>query len=151
VAPVAQPAGRRHGTGPVPHPLHARTPDSRVRFPTASPVASRGDVRTLVDYEVLAREGDYVRLLLRGELVEDVGSERIKRSLERHYVDDGVRTIVVDLSELDLVSLDGIETLVELWKESVARGKRFVLRGATGQVEAKLRTTGLLGPLSEDH
>ena len=103
----------------------------------------------MVDYEVLDREGDYACLLLRGELVGEISSQRLKRDLERHYVDDGVRTICVDLAELELITLDGMEILVELWRESTNRGKRFVIRDAKGQVRNKLRTTGLLAPLEE--
>jgi hypothetical protein len=50
---------------------------------------------------VLDREGDLACLLMRSELQGDVSSSRLKAELERHYVDDGVRTIYVDLSDLE--------------------------------------------------
>jgi len=103
----------------------------------------------MVDYEVLDKEGDIAYLLLRGELVGDLPSEHLKHALEPHYVDDGVRTICVVLSDLKFINLDGVAILVELWKESRARGKEFVLRDAKGRVRDKLRTTGLLEPLAE--
>jgi len=103
----------------------------------------------MVDYEVLDREGDYAYLILRGALTGDVASERLKADLERHYVDDGVRTIRVELSHLESITLEGIAILLELWKESLARDKRFVVENPQAQVRDKLLVTGLLGPLSE--
>jgi anti-anti-sigma factor len=103
----------------------------------------------VVDYEVLDREDDYACLLLRGELTGDISSGRLKAELERHYVDDGVRTIRVVLEDLDFITLDGIGVLLELREESLARGKRFVLGDVGGQVRDKLQRTGLLDPLSE--
>jgi anti-anti-sigma factor len=102
----------------------------------------------LVDYEVLDRDGDLALLLLRGELQGDVPSEVLKQELERHYVDDGVRTICVNLNELTFITLDGVGILLELWQESRNRGKRFIVQDPQGQVRDKLRQTGLLGTLS---
>src|SRR5439155_12875293 len=67
---------------------------------------------TLVDYEVSDREGDRASLLLRGELVGDVSSEQLKRELERHYVDDGVREIRADVGQLDSITLEGVAILL---------------------------------------
>jgi hypothetical protein len=55
----------------------------------------------------------------------------------------------VRLSELDLLTLDGVGILLELWRESRNRGKRFVVQDPQGQVLDKLRVTGLLGTLSK--
>jgi len=98
----------------------------------------------MIDYEVTDRTDGEVFLRLRGELVGEVTSEQLKADLERHYVDDGVKVIAVDLSGLDLISLEGIVVLVELWEESKARGKQFRVDGPQGQVMDKLRVTGLL-------
>ena len=95
------------------------------------------------------REGDLAYLLLRGELKGDVPSDVLKKELERHYVDDGVRTICVNLSEVDLITLDGVGILVELWQESQDRGKRLIIKDPQGQVRDKLRVTGLLGTLTQ--
>lgn len=103
----------------------------------------------MVDYEVLDKDGEEACLLLRGDLVGEVPSEALERDLERHYVDDGVRLICVDLSGLRMVNEDGIRILLELRKKSSARGKRLVLRRPEGQVRQKLQTMGLLG-LVED-
>jgi anti-anti-sigma factor len=97
----------------------------------------------------LDREGDLACLILRGELRGDLPSEVLKHELERHYVDDGVRTICVKLNDLDRITLDGVGILLELWLESRNRGKRFVIQNPQGQVRDKLRITGLLGTLSE--
>jgi hypothetical protein len=103
----------------------------------------------MVDYEVKDREGDRAFLVLRGELVGDVSSRQIEHSLERHFVDDGVKVIDVDVGELETITLEGVGILLELWMSSRSRGKRFEVLGASGQVLEKLRTTGvadLLGP-----
>lgn len=100
-----------------------------------------------MDYEVTERTGDYVRLILRGELSGERPVEHFKRDLERHYVDDGVRTIQVDLEDLTALSLEGCAVLLELWEESHRRGKKFELVHPTGQVRDKLAMTGLLKAL----
>jgi anti-anti-sigma factor len=102
----------------------------------------------VVDYEVTERERDQVSLVLHGDLTDDLTAERLERSLERHYVDDGVRSIRVDLREVGAISLEGVAVLVELWRASRRRGKEFVVGGARGQVREKLRVTGLLKPLA---
>jgi anti-anti-sigma factor len=103
----------------------------------------------MVEYEVSEKQEDRVTLRLRGRMVEDHVPDEIalKRSLETHYIDDGVKEIWLDLSDLEEISLEGVGVLVALWKESAARGKRFVGQGARGQVREKLRITGMLGPL----
>jgi anti-anti-sigma regulatory factor len=103
----------------------------------------------MVDYEVGEKEGPLVVLRLRGELVGDLPTRRIKEDLERHYVDDGVREIRVDLAELDHITLEGIAVLLELRAESGARGKRFLVQNPQGQVLERLSTTGVLGFLRE--
>jgi anti-anti-sigma regulatory factor len=103
----------------------------------------------MVHYEVSERRADRVTLRIHGRMVEDhiPDEEALKRSLETHYIDDGVKEIRVDLSDLEEISLEGVGVLVALWKESAARGKLFVGQGARGQVREKLRITGMLGPL----
>jgi anti-anti-sigma factor len=98
----------------------------------------------VVDYEVAERTGDFVLLRLRGELVGDLPVQRLHAQLEDHYVDDGVRVIKIDLSEVDRISLEGVAVLVDLWRESTRRGKVFVAEGATENVREKLSTTGVL-------
>jgi anti-anti-sigma factor len=103
----------------------------------------------LAEYEVSEREDDRVTLRLHGELVGEESSEEFKESLERHYVDDGVKLIRVELSDLDMISLEGVGVLLQLHRESLARGKRFLAEGATGQVRQKLEVTGTIGPLED--
>jgi anti-anti-sigma regulatory factor len=65
-------------------------------------------------------------------------------------VDDGVRTIRVDLSEITRIDLEGVAALGLLAADSVRRRKVFVVDGASGQVRDKLEETGLLSYL-ESH
>ena len=103
----------------------------------------------VVDYEVVAREGERVVLQLRGELTAALQTDTLREALEEHYVDDGVRRIEVDIAPLRFLDSYGVATLVALHKESRERGKRFVVGGAQGQVREKLRVTGVLEILEQ--
>jgi anti-anti-sigma regulatory factor len=81
---------------------------------------------------------------LAGELAEDAPTENLEEWLEEHFVDDGVRTIRVDVSEIARIDLEGVAALGLLAAESVRRDKVFLIEGATGQVRDKLEETGLL-------
>src|ERR1051326_8181473 len=98
----------------------------------------------MVQFEVSEKKGDRGYLRLRGTLVGDVTIEEFTEVLERHYVDDGVREIVVDLSDVTEVSLEGVARLLRLQEESERRGKRFVVEGVDGQPRDKLEITGTL-------
>jgi anti-anti-sigma factor len=102
----------------------------------------------MVEYEVGEREGPLVVVRLRGELVGDLPTAMIKADLERHYVDDGVREIRVDLTDVPHVTLEGIAVLLQLRAESSSRGKRFRVENPSGQVLERLTTTGVLGFLT---
>ena len=97
----------------------------------------------MIEYEVVERAGDYVILQLRGELVADVSAEEVRHALEEHYVDDGVRVIRVDLDEVTYITMEGIQVLLALWRESRDRGKRFQAERAGGQVAHRLRVAGV--------
>jgi anti-anti-sigma factor len=101
-----------------------------------------------LEYEVSERTGERAVLSVRGRL-ETQWADEFNESLERHYVDDGVKEIVVDCSGLEEISLEGIAALLDLWQESKARGKRFVVEGVTGQVRQKLTVTGTLRPFED--
>jgi anti-anti-sigma factor len=101
----------------------------------------------LVDYEVSEKQGDRVTLHLRGRLNGERTVEEFGEALETHYVDDGVKEIRVELSDLKEISLEGVAVLIELWRAAARRGKRFIAEGANGQVRDKLEITGALGPL----
>jgi anti-anti-sigma factor len=98
----------------------------------------------MVDYEVIERAEDYALLELRGTLMGDFPIDRLKKNLEEHFVDDGVKRIRIDLSKVDFASLEGIGMLLALWRESADRGKRLVVESPQGQVKQKMETTGVL-------
>jgi anti-anti-sigma factor len=102
----------------------------------------------VVEYEVAEKSDDFVLLRLRGELLGDLPVQQLHDALEEHYVDDGVRFIRVDLSQVERVSLEGVAVLVDLWRESRRRGKQFRAEEARGVVREKLATTGVLRLLS---
>jgi anti-anti-sigma regulatory factor len=102
----------------------------------------------VVEYEVAEMSGDFVLLRLRGELLGDLPVRQLHDALEEHYVDDGVRFIRVDLSQVERISLEGVAVLVDLWRESQRRGKQFQAEHARGVVREKLATTGVLRLLS---
>jgi anti-anti-sigma factor len=97
-----------------------------------------------LDFEVVEHGEDFVILALRGELSEQFWTKRIRHVLEEHYVDDGVRVIRADLSAVRFMDNHGVATLLALYKESLARGKRFVVEDAVGQPREKLKVAGVL-------
>jgi len=103
----------------------------------------------MLEYEVKERRADFVVLELRGELAGQLHVDRIKEALEDHYVDDGVRTIRVDLSPVTFLDNHGVATLLTLYRESRDRGKVFVVEQPRGQVLEKLKVTGTLRVLRE--
>jgi len=64
----------------------------------------------VIDYRVLERSEDFVILQLRGELAGQLWTDRLKRALEEHYVDDGVRRIRVDVSPVTFLDNFGVAT-----------------------------------------
>jgi anti-anti-sigma factor len=104
----------------------------------------------VIEYEVAEKSGDYVVLRIRGELLGDLPAKRLHEALEEHYIDDGVRIIRVDLSEVDRISLEGVAILVDLWRESQRRNKSFQAEHAQDVVREKLETTGVLRLLSRE-
>ena len=104
----------------------------------------------MLEYEISDRQGERGYLRLRGTLVEDVTVAEFTRGLERHYIDDGVKDIVVDLSDVTEISLEGVAGLLQLERESHHRGKRFVVEGVHGQPREKLEITGTLKRLTEE-
>jgi ABC-type transporter Mla MlaB component len=108
------------------------------------------EVDPMPEYDVAERAGDYVLLRLGGEWLEGVPLAQIHRELEEHYVDDGVRRIRADVSQVSRISLEGVAALLHLNQEAKRRGKSFLLENATGQPRTKLAETGVLRYLSED-
>lgn len=101
----------------------------------------------MLQYHVAQRGDDFVVLELSGELSGHLWTEQLRQALEAHFVDDGVRRIRVDLSPVRFLDNHGVATLLALFKESVSRGKRFVVERADGQVRDKLEVTGVLDVL----
>lgn len=95
------------------------------------------------------RNADLAVLLLEGELVDEEPMAPVEKALEEQFVDDGVRRIALDLAELRTLDLEGIGMLLSLRREAERQGKALVIKGATGQVREKLRTTGVLRFLEE--
>jgi anti-anti-sigma factor len=100
-------------------------------------------------FEVRERPHESVVVWLSGDLTGEEWTDRLLDFLEEHYVNDGVRLIVLDVGQVSEIDLEGVGTLVRLKKESGARGKEFIVRQATGQVQARLELTGLLDWLSK--
>jgi anti-anti-sigma factor len=97
-----------------------------------------------IEYEVVERKGDHVLVRLTGELSGRVWTDRIRKVLDEHFVDDGVKRIRLDISPVTFMDSYGVATLVALGKESREKGKRLFIEGATGQAREKLLVTGLL-------
>jgi anti-anti-sigma factor len=93
---------------------------------------------------VTDRGPDHVVLRLAGELSWDAASLALERSLEEHYVKDGVSRIRLDLRDLEGIDLEGVAVLVELFREAQLRGKTLTVERARGAVRDKLLTTGVL-------
>lgn len=102
----------------------------------------------MVEYRIAERAADYVVLALRGDLAGGEPLARLHDMLEEHYVDNGVKLIRVDLREVPRITLEGIATLLALWKESLSRGKRFRVDNPQDQVATRMRETGVLGVLT---
>ncbi len=98
----------------------------------------------MVRYEAGEKVGDKGYLRLSGSLVGDVSDEELARAIEHHYVDDGVTRIVVDVREVDEITLEGIGILLRLLEESKRRGKRFAVEDPTEPVRKKMAVTGVL-------
>jgi anti-anti-sigma factor len=99
---------------------------------------------TQLEYTVEFETPEVVRLELRGELAGRRWTKALQRSLEEHYLNDGVRRIRVDLGSLRFIDSSGVVTLISLHAESKRRNKECSVEGATGQVRDKLRVTGML-------
>jgi len=83
------------------------------------------------------RSGERVSIALRGSLI-GADAARLRQSVVEHYVEDGVREIYLDASELVFVDEDGIGALLRLRAEALLRSKRLWLVNSRGQVRDKL-------------
>jgi anti-anti-sigma regulatory factor len=103
----------------------------------------------MLDYQATEEGGGKVRFRLRGDLAGEPWTLRLLEALGEDYANDGVSTILVDLSETASIDLEGVATLLELRAESSRNHKRFLVEGASGQVRGKLEQTGVLGLLEQ--
>jgi anti-anti-sigma factor len=81
---------------------------------------------------------------LEGELTDEASVASLEEWLEEHFVDDGVRTIRLNLSGVTRIDLEGAAAIALLAAEAVKERKVLVVEGMTGQVRSKLEETGLL-------
>ena len=90
------------------------------------------------------KQGDQGIVQLEGELTEGPSLDSLEGWLEEHFVDDGVRTIRVDVSRVTRIDLEGIAALGLLAAEAINRHKVLFVEGASGQPLSKLEEAGLL-------
>ena len=90
------------------------------------------------------KQGDQGIVQLEGELTEGPTLHSLEEWLEEHFIDDGVRTIRVDLSRVTRIDLEGAAALGLLAAEAIDRQKVLFVEGATGQPLRKLEEVGLL-------
>src|SRR5262245_38888135 len=83
------------------------------------------------------RDGDATVLRIEGEL-DAVTNPDVRPTLDR-LVNEGHRTIVVDLSALRLIDSSGIGGIVSLYKRILAAGGKVTVTGARDQPLAILR------------
>jgi anti-anti-sigma factor len=83
------------------------------------------------------RSGERVSIALRGSLA-GADASRLRHSVVEHYVDDGVREIYLDATELAFVDEDGVGALLRLRAEALLRAKRLWVVNPRGQVRDKL-------------
>jgi len=81
---------------------------------------------------------------LAGELSGETSTRALEEWLETHFVDDGILTIRIDLSQVDRIDLEGVAAIGLLAAEAIKERKVFVVEAASGQVRQKLEETGLL-------
>ena len=103
----------------------------------------------MLEYAVRHVAAGEVVVALAGELTGEEWSNRLRRFLEEHYVNDGVSVIRLDVQGVSLLDLEGVATLALLWKEATRRGKALVVEGAQHQPAQKLRQAGMLELLQE--
>lgn len=103
----------------------------------------------MLEYETV-ENGDAVRVGLAGELAGQVWTERLQRLLEHHFINDGVKTIRINLESVSYMNTSGVATLLRLYNESKRRGKRLIVEGAKGRIREKLRLAGVLDVLAPD-
>lgn len=104
----------------------------------------------MLEYRMVETSAPEVVVGLDGEL-DDQRWTRVLQSVLRPSLEDGsVQTIVTEISNLRSITLEGIATLLMLWRDTQNAGKGFRVRGASGPVRRKLEETGLARRLCEE-
>ena len=101
----------------------------------------------MLDCVVKVEQGSSVHIALRGELVSDELPEPLHHSIVDRCGRDEVESIVLDLSDVSAISLEGIRSLILLTKECHRRGTSMVVGAVSPQVERRLTTSGILDHL----
>lgn len=102
----------------------------------------------MLEYDVLEKQGDVARLRLGGELVAEQRIDLLERVVKRHFLDDGVTGVVLEVGDLRLLDEDGLAALMRLRSDARRRGKRLFIDGAQGRVRTKLTVAGILQKLA---
>jgi anti-anti-sigma factor len=106
-----------------------------------------GQANHVLDCVVTAEQGPSIHVALRGELVGEELPEPLRHSVVDRCGRDEVETIVLDLSDVSVISLEGIRSLILLTKECDRRGTSMIVGAVSPQVERRLTTSGVLDHL----
>lgn len=98
----------------------------------------------VLKWAVRSREGERVDLEVSGELGSQPRVEEFRRFVESHYLDDGIRELVIHLDPLLWIDLEGVGALISLRREAEREGKTLTMPGSRGHVRDKLQITGML-------
>lgn len=94
-----------------------------------------------LNLEVVDRSPDHATARLWGDL-DIVTSEDVKRELAQ-LLDDGARTLALDLADVGFVDSSGLGVLVALHRHAEAVGGRFVVRSVPPPVQRLFEITRL--------
>jgi ABC-type transporter Mla MlaB component len=96
-----------------------------------------------LSFRVEERHGEHVLLGLSGKLTGHGWTDKLRRFLEERYVDDGVRRIRLDLSDVTELDEEGLAALKAVQREATERHKELLLEGTTGELQSLLNSEGL--------
>jgi anti-anti-sigma regulatory factor len=71
-------------------------------------------------------------------------------AVSRHLEDPTIASVVVDLSRVPALDLEGVAALVQLKRRGVAARKRLMLGGISEPARRKLQLTGVLDWLARE-
>ena len=98
-----------------------------------------------------ARKGSTVLVAVPEDaLVDALPQHEVLEAVSRHLEDPAVDAVVVDLSRIPALDLEGVATLVKLKRRGVAARKRLMLDGISEPARRKLELTGVLDWLARE-